>query len=82
MLALDALIIQTIALEAGSDSVVASHHLKTVLAMPDERVAQVLNYIIPFLRAAEKERVCLKINTLVLLEDRPLPNWLVLFKKT
>lgn len=80
MLALDALIVQTIALESSSDSVVASHHLKTILAMPDSRVGQVLRFVIPFLKPVEKNRVYLKVSTLILLEDRPEPSWLNQFK--
>lgn len=82
MLALDALIIQTIALEAGSSSVVASHHMKTILAMPDQRVTQVLRFLIPFLKPVEKQNVCDKVKTLVALEDRPLPVWLDLFENS
>ena len=79
MLALDALIIQTIALEANSEHVVGAHHLKTILAMPEYRVSRIISFILPFLTLSEKHNVYIKIHTLALLEERELPLWASMF---
>ena len=78
MLALDALILQTLSLESSRKDVISVMYLKTIISLPNDKVSNVLMYLLPFLNNSEKNTIKLKVHTLCVLDETQDPDWLSL----
>lgn len=81
MLASNALIVQTIFLEADSTDVVSVEHMELLLELPTDQVETILRYVVPFMTKSQSRCVEKKLRDVANLTNRPIPEWLTILRR-
>lgn len=81
MLANNALIVQTIFLEADTQDVVSVEHMEMLFDIPVEQVELILRYVTPFMTKAQKKCVDQKLTGVARLIDKPVPSWIYILRR-
>lgn len=75
MLAANARIVRTIFLEADATEILSDSSVLAIIELPGAQVSMTLRYIIPFMTAAQRNRVLQKVCAVASREGHPLPTW-------
>lgn len=81
MLAPNALIVQTIFLEADTTDVVSVEHMEMLFDLPEQQVETILRYVTPFMSKAQRKCVDHKLTQVATLIKKPVPNWIAILRR-